>query len=375
MSLKAFRDRSSILLPLLLALLAAAGLPALQGCRRVSAGRLGAAPVTVFFPPPPERARVQYLGSVSSKKDLPTRRGSFADLVLGPEPDRYSLLKPNNALLIQDRLYVSDTVRNTILVFNLTTGEVRPFAGDAGNGKIKQPNNFTCDAQGNFYVADKIRQAVLIYGPDEQFQRALGRPGQTEPVDVAIGPQGLYVLDIKNHRIEIWDPQSGALVKTLGARGTEPGQFYMPTHLTLDGAGNLYVTDTGNFRIQKLSPDGRPLLAFGGQGDRLGKFSWPKGLGVDGHGNIYVVDSRFYNVQIFDPQGRLLLFFGGPQRDAGCLDLPSGISIQPWPAAVGWLAGKVAGGFDPEFLVTVVSQEGDGLINFFAMAREKSGTP
>lgn len=375
MTLKALPDRTPSRLFLMLALLAAAFLPALQGCGRAGAPRLGASPVTVFFPPPPLTARVQYLGSLSSKKDLPSRRGGFADFVLGPEPASFTLLKPNNALLVQDRLYVSDTVLNTILVYNLATGEAHPFAGNAGNGKIRQPNNFARDEQGNFYIADRIRQAVLVYGPDEQFLRALGRPGQVEPVDVAVGPKGLYVLDIKNHRIELWDRQSGALLKTLGGLGAEPGLFKMPTHLTLDGEGNLYVTDTGNFRVQKLSPEGKPLLVFGGQGDSLGKFNWPKGIGLDGRGRIYVADSRFDNVQIFDPQGRLLLFFGGPQRDAGCLDLPSGLSVQPWPAAVGWLAAKAAPGFDPEFLVTVVSQEGEGLINFFAVAREKTGTP
>ena len=149
----------------------------------------------------------------------------------------------------------------------------------------------------------------------------------------------------------------------------------MPSHVALDRGGNLYVTDTGNFRVQKFSPEGKHLLTIGGHGDALGKFAWPKGIDVDALGRIYVVDSRFFNVQIFNPQGKLLLFFGGPGRGNGCLDLPSGLCVQPWPADVPWFASHLAGGFDAEFLVTVVSQQGEGMINFFAVARDKTAAP
>jgi sugar lactone lactonase YvrE len=203
----------------------------------------------------------------------------------------------------------------------------------------------------------------------------LGRTGEVEPVDVAVGRQGLYVCNIKEHRVELWNRQSGALIKSFGGQGIAPGQLYMPTHLALDSDENIYVTDTGNFRVQKFSPDGKPLMQFGGHGDALGRFAWPKGLDLDGHGNLFVADSRFFNVQVFGPKGRLLLFFGGPGPDSGNLDLPSAVKAQPWPAAVGWLNARLAPGFDPETLVLVVSQEGEGLVNFFAVARQQPKTP
>lgn len=343
-----------------------------QACRTTAVDRSIQPSGAVLFPPPPAQARLQYLGSISTPKDLPSTRSRFADFILGPEPPGLAPLKPNKALVVDSRVYVCDTVLNTVLVFDLASGKSRPFAGDRANGKIRQPNSLVRDGQGNFYIADKIRQAVLVYDSQENFLRALGRPGQSDVVDVAVGDKHLYVCNITQHQVEVWDRQTGALVRAIGKRGAAAGEFYMPTHLALDAQENIYVTDTGNFRIQKLSPEGKVLLTWGGHGDTLGKFAWPKGIDVDGQGRIYVVDSRFFNVQIFNPQGKLLLFFGGPGRDNGCIQLPAGVTVQPWPASP-WFASRLSAGFDPEFLVTVVSQQGEGFINFFAVARDPAG--
>jgi DNA-binding beta-propeller fold protein YncE len=258
---------------------------------------------------------------------------------------------------------------NTVIVYDMDTGEARRLTGDAGNGKMQQANNIAIDETGKIYIADKIRQAVLVYDSDEKYLNALGRPGEIEPVDVAIGPERLYVCDIKNHRIEIWDRSNGALLKAFGGQGNGPGQFYLPTQAALDPQGNLFITDTGNFRVQKFTADGEFLRMFGGLGNTHGKFSWPKGLDIDSRGRSYVADSRFANVQIFDDEGRLLLFFGGPGQGGGNLDLPAGVFACPWPS-IRWLDERLADGFDPEELIIVVSQKGAGFINFFAVARD-----
>ena len=328
----------------------------------------------LFFPPPPLKARIQYLGSISSSKDLPSQQSSFADFVLGPEPTRYPLAKPIAAALSGSHLYVCDTVLNTVIVYDMDTGEARPLTGDRGNGKLQQANNIAIDDAGKIYVADKIRQAVLVYDSDEKYLTAFGRPGEVEPVDVAIGKDRLYVCDIKNHRIEIWSRSRGVLIKSFGEPGNSPGQFYLPTQVALGPEGNLFITDTGNFRVEKFSPEGEFLQSFGGLGKTHGKFLWPKGLAVDRHGRIYVADSRFANVQIFDKEGRLLLFFGGPGPGRGNLDLPAGVTICPWPS-IPWLDERLAEGFDPEELIIVISQKGAGFVNFFAVARDPEGSP
>ena len=293
---------------------------------------------------------------------------------MGEEPLRYPLGKPTSALLIGSRLHVCDSVLNTVLIYDMETGEAGYLAGDRANGKIRQANNITVDAEGRLYVADKTRGAVLVYGPDGRFIDAWGRPDQAQPVAVAVRGDALYVCDVQDHQIEVWDRGDGSLRKEIGEKGNDPGRFFYPTQLALDREGNLFVTDTGNFRVQVLSPDGEPVRQVGGHGTALGSFAWPKGMDVDGHNRIYVADSRFANVQIFDEQGQLLLFFGGPGPDAGNLDLPAGLRVYPWPS-LAWLDERVDPGIDPEFLVIVVSQKGAGLINFFAVARDDQRLP
>jgi sugar lactone lactonase YvrE len=330
---------------------------------------------TLFFPPPPEAARLQYLGSISSERDLPRKQSGFADLVLGEKPETFPLVKPIAALLAGARLYVCDTVLNTVITYDLATGEGGNLKGDRGNGKIQQPNNITLDADGKFYVCDKLRGAVLVYGPDEEFIAAWGRPKEVQPVAVAIGKQHLYVCDVKDHEIEVWDRATGAYQRAFGEKGTGPGQFFFPTQIALDSQGNLWVTDTGNFRVQEFTPEGKFIKQIGKHGTALGHFAWPKGMDLDAHDQLFVVDARFANVQVFDPSGKLLLFFGAPGPDGGNLDLPAGLHVQPWPAGVPWLQERLAPGFQPEELVTVVSQKGAGFVNFFAVARQGKDIP
>ncbi|MEM7348451.1 MAG: NHL repeat-containing protein, partial [Chloroflexota bacterium] len=82
---------------------------------------------------------------------------------------------------------------------------------------------------------------------------------------------------------------------------TEPGKFYGPRDIGIDATGNLYITDTGNKRVQKLSPDGQFLQLWGGGGVIPGSFEEPIGIDVDGQGNIYVADTWNQRIQKFDP--------------------------------------------------------------------------
>lgn len=355
-------------------LIAAAGLSCLilaGGCARQSdepAPDYG----PIFFPAPPVPARVQYLGAISSPADLTRPKTTFADFILGAEPIRHALVKPISAIINGEKLYVCDTILNTVLIYDLATGEANRLPGDRANGKIKQPNNITIDENGRIYVADKERGALLIYDRDGMFVDAWGRPGEVLPVAVAVGDEALYVCDVLDHEIEIWDRNDGRLLSTFGGKGVHPGQFHFPTQIAFDPDGNLVVTDSFNFRVQVFTPEGELIRQIGEGGTGLGQFALPKGMAVDSRGRIYVADARFANVQIFDKDGKLLLFFGGPGPDLGNLDLPAGVSVHPWPA-LPWFEQRVADGFDPEFVVVVVNQKAGKFINFFAIARDTEG--
>jgi DNA-binding beta-propeller fold protein YncE len=112
----------------------------------------------------------------------------------------------------------------------------------------------------------------------------------------------------------------------IGARGDSTGQFNFPTNLFYR-SGKLYITDTGNFRVQILDVTGAVHSTFGRVGDGLGDFARPKGIGVDSEGHIYVVDAGFDNFQIFNPGGELLLFVGSGGQEPGKFWLPAGLWV------------------------------------------------
>jgi len=95
-------------------------------------------------------------------------------------------------------------------------------------------------------------------------------------------------------------------VLTLGDVDTadENVAFYMPSTIAVDGAGNLYVLDTGNHRVQKFGPDGRFLASFGRQGQGPGEFYYPAWLAIDAQGFLYISDPNNQRVQVLTPDGK-----------------------------------------------------------------------
>jgi len=95
-----------------------------------------------------------------------------------------------------------------------------------------------------------------------------------------------------------------------GGKGTGNGQFDSPVGVAVDGAGNVYVSDSGNNRIQKFSSDGKFLLKWGGKGEGHGQFLRPAGLAVDKAGVVYVVDAGNCRIQKFDGSGNFISAWG-----------------------------------------------------------------
>src|SRR5581483_8464085 len=69
------------------------------------------------------------------------------------------------------------------------------------------------------------------------------------------------------------------------------GHFRTPYGVAVDADANVYVADTENHRVQKLTPDGQPLAQWGSFGTGPGQFQRPSGVAIDGTGNVYVADT------------------------------------------------------------------------------------
>ena len=79
----------------------------------------------------------------------------------------------------------------------------------------------------------------------------------------------------------------------------------------VDEIGYVYVADWGNNRVQKLEPDGSPMMAIGKEGADDGEFKRPMGVSVDAHGDIYVADWGNNRVQMFNQEGHYIWKFLG----------------------------------------------------------------
>ncbi|MGE5264081.1 MAG: hypothetical protein ACM3S0_11935, partial [Acidobacteriota bacterium] len=128
-----------------------------------------------------------------------------------------------------------------------------------------------------------------------------------QPWGIAVDKAGnVYVADTWNHRIQKFD-SNGKFLTMWGTNGDTRGvaqgmplQFYGPRAIVIDAQGNLYVTDTGNKRVVKFTPNGDPLGQFGGVGAENGQFQEQVGLGIDKEGNFYVADTWNQRIQKFD---------------------------------------------------------------------------
>jgi len=126
--------------------------------------------------------------------------------------------------------------------------------------------------------------------------------GLDHPVALAIGPDGnLYVTD-GSQRVTVISP-AGKVMRQWGKPGTAPGEFKFiggdPTtpanvngKITVGRNGMVYVSDSGNARVQVFSPQGRFIRQFGSLGSQKGQFLSPGDLVVDGSGNLYVADDQ-----------------------------------------------------------------------------------
>jgi hypothetical protein len=174
-------------------------------------------------------------------------------------------------------------------------------------------------------------------------------PGQfSVPQGVAVNAAGnVYVVDENNDRVEKFD-SNGRFLLQFGSPGSGPGQFNGPGHVALDPQGNVIVSDEGGYRVEKFSPAGTFLLQYGRFGQAPGQFGGnTRGVAADGAGNVYVA---------YDGQpGQIVKFTA------------AGSYVTSWPAqAPGAPTPRSRSiAFDPSG-VLYVADAGDGAIDKFA---------
>ena len=226
------------------------------------------------------------------------------------------------------RLYVSDSSRRAVFVFDERAGELQVWDRATPQLGFVSPTGLALAPAGGLYVADAELAAVFRLDAAGQPQAVIGRGLLQRPTGLARDPKRglLYVADTYAHDIKVFD-DGGALLHVIGRRGSADGEFNYPTHLAW-AQGELYVTDTLNNRIQVLGAEGQVLQRkFGERGLQLGQLVRPKGVSVDAEGNVYVVESYYDSLLVFSPRGEFLLPIGGTGTATGRFYLPAGVWV------------------------------------------------
>ncbi len=209
------------------------------------------------------------------------------------------------------------------------------YSGDgaaAVAAQLHEPLSVARDAAGNLYIADRnnnrIRKVDALTGIITTFAgggSSLGDGGAAAaaqlnwPSGAALDGSGnLYIADSFNHRIRRVDASTGIITTvagtgTSGYRASDDGaaatsaQINTPLGVTLDGSGNLYIADTNNNRIRRVTPAG-VITTFAGGGSSLGdggaaaaaQLNGPFDAAVDGSGNLYIADTNNHRVRKVD---------------------------------------------------------------------------
>ncbi len=254
----------------------------------------------------------------------------------GEVDDIKGLVKPYGVAAHNGRVYVTDTVQRSVVMFDISNSSYKEF-GNEKPGQLFKPVGIDISSEGEVFVADVSAQRIVVFDSEGTFLRFIsGKDHFRRPAGVAVSADAskVYVIDTggvdsQAHHMFIFDAHSGEHLSTVGQRGSEAGQFNLPLQISSAADGTVYVVDKGNFRIQSFDADGNHLASFGSIGRYPGQFFSPKGVSTDRDGNIYVVDTAFGNTQIFNPAGELLMVIGqrGQSSAPGNYMLPAGIDV------------------------------------------------
>ncbi|WP_257308241.1 hypothetical protein [Geothrix fuzhouensis] len=280
------------------------------------------------WPAPPAPARIKWVAEYRNAFDVGAKKKrSFLDRLAGKSEDVIWLQRPLS-VAVDDKgvIFVGD-YNLGVIAMDPANKKIWAFSAVSGS-VLTTPTGLAADSKFVFATSANTSQ-VVIFDKEGRQLSALGKAdGIKRPVGLAVDEARnlLVVVNGDEHAVRLYN-RSLKLLKTIGSRGSEEGQFNFPTYVCMVAGVGFAVVDSGNFRVQLFDFNGRFLRAFGQVGDMAGQFARPKGIAVDPDGQLYVVDGAFNNFQIFNQEGRLLTFVGQGGVRKGQFQVPNGIAI------------------------------------------------
>lgn len=236
-------------------------------------------------------------------------------------------------------LYIADTYNHRIrkvapdgVISTIAGTGASGFGGDGGPGTaamLSYPTGIAVASDGTLYIADTRNHRVRKLATDGTITTVAGTGAAgyngdggpaalarlNSPRDVAVSRDGtLYIVDRENRRIRRVDADS--IITTVAGTGSSGFNGYRgeaieatlraPYGIAVDAQGNLYIADTFNHRVRKVTPDGSIFTVagsdrFGFSGDGWGAgfaaLHYPLSVAVDIAGNLYIADSHNHRIR------------------------------------------------------------------------------
>jgi sugar lactone lactonase YvrE len=244
-----------------------------------------------------------------------------------------------------------------------------PGLAEATGTALSRPAGVAFDAAGNLYIADTGDNLILEVSPVGVLSTVAGRGEQgysgdngpataavlDSPAGVAVDTAGnVYIADTHNNRIRKVTSGTITTIAGTGAAGfsgdggaATSAMLNLPTAVAVDAAGNLYIADTNNHRIRKIT--GTTMTTVAGNGEQLylndgvaatqTGLDSPGGIAVDAAGNLYIADTRNQRVRkvtlssglISTVAGNGTKSFGGDggMASSASLATPRGVAVTP----------------------------------------------
>jgi streptogramin lyase len=244
-----------------------------------------------------------------------------------------------------------------------SAGETGSLDGVGAGARFNGPTRLDVDRNGNVYVADAGNSTIRRVSPEGVVTTLAGQAGVCGNADGAAAsaqfcsPQGIvldrngniFVADTQNHTVRRIDVNGNVstVAGSAGVCGSTDGRggsarLCEPRDLTLDAGGNLYVADTANSTIRRISPAG-DVSTFAGSADQCdaadgngasARFCRPESVTIDTAGNLYVADTGNATIRQITPRGAVTTVAGVPKRNGivlgplpGGLDTPLGLAL------------------------------------------------
>ena len=219
-------------------------------------------------------------------------------------------------------MIVTENCSHQVSVFDVRGQRLQTF-GSRGDSpeQMKYPAGIASDDFDNIYVSSNHK--LQKFTGRGELITCVGQEGSKEgefdvPRGLTLYENQVYICDCNNHRIQVFDLDLN-FIRSIGSRGKGGGEFDEPNDIKFDAAGNMYVAEWVNARVQVVDSSGYLIRVFGQQ--EKGKLSRPSALHiVDKY--VYVSDTSGHCILVYDTSDKFVTSFGRRGRKDGELDCP-----------------------------------------------------